>query len=58
MKIRKVINHSGIGELFLPMVLEAFFFSVEVWKSGKATLLFSILFNLNVSFGLVIALHL
>lgn len=57
MKIRKVIDHSGIGELSLHMVLATNFFFL--WKSGKTTqCLFSILFNLNANLALVTALHL
>lgn len=43
MKIRKVINHSGIGELSLPMVLAANFCSVEVWKSCTVSFQYSFL---------------
>lgn len=41
MKIRKVINHSGTGVLYLPMFLAANFFSVEVWKSYTVSFQYS-----------------
>lgn len=41
MKIRKVINRSGIGELSLPMLLAANFCSVEVWKSYTVSFQYS-----------------
>lgn len=49
MKIRKVINHFVTGELSLPMVLAANFFSMEVWKS-YGVVYFGILFNLKCEF--------